>query len=169
VRQLIDRGEIDGGRIGIVGGSYGGFMVLRAIAAAPELFRVGVAIAPVTSWDGYDTAYTERYLGQPADAPAAYAASSVLEEAHRLTGDLLLIHGAIDENVHLRHSLRLVGALQAAGRDVELVVLPGDRHKTRTAAGLATRDRRTIRHLLRGLGMPLPAELLDEDQAASGS
>lgn len=169
VRQLAERGEIDVGRVAITGGSYGGFMTLRAMAAEPDLFRVGVAVAPVTDWDGYDTAYTERYLGTPAERPEAYVASSVLPQAGQLTGDLLLIHGAIDENVHLRHSMRLVAALQAAGRDVELVVLPGDRHKTRTAAGLATRDRRTVAHLLRGLGVPLPAELERERQAASGS
>lgn len=169
VRQLAQRGEIDASRVAITGGSYGGFMTLRAMAAEPELFRAGVAVAPVTAWDGYDTAYTERYLGIPQEQPEAYAASSVLRDAPRLIGDLLLIHGAIDENVHLRHSIRLVRALQAAGRDAELVVLPGDRHKTRTAAGLATRDRRTVTHLLHCLGVPLPAELEAANQAASGS
>jgi dipeptidyl-peptidase 4 len=168
LRQLIERGEIDAGRIAITGGSYGGFMTLRAMALEPELFRVGVAVAPVTSWDGYDTAYTERYLGTPEGNPEAYRTSSALEVAHRITGRLLVIHGAIDENVHLRHSLRLVAVMQDLGRDVELVILPADRHKTRTAGGLSTRDRRTVRHLLEGLEVPLPAELTP-DQAASGS
>lgn len=168
VRQLIERGEIDGARVAITGGSYGGFMTLRAMALEPELFRVGVAVAPVTSWDGYDTAYTERYLGTPVGEPDAYRASSALEVADRIAGRILVIHGAIDENVHLRHSMRLVATLQAIGRDVELVVLPDDRHKTRTASGLATRERRTVQHLLDGLGVPLPPEVLT-DQAASGS
>jgi dipeptidyl-peptidase-4 len=138
----------------------------------PDLFRVGVAVSPVTNWTGYDTAYTERYLGLPVDEPHAYRSSSALEIADRITGSLLLIHGAIDENVHLRHSLRLLDAMQAAGRDVELVVLPRDRHRTRSASGLATRDRRTVRHLLEGLGLPLPDELsmaVADPQAASGS
>ncbi len=159
VRQLADRGEIDASRVAITGASYGGFMTLRAMAEEPELFKVGVAVAPVTGWDGYDTAYTERYLGTPDAEPDGYAASSVLGRAAAIRGNLLLIHGAIDENVHLRHSLRLVAELQGAGRDIELVVLPADRHKTRTASGLATRDRRTVKHLLEGLGVPLPEEL----------
>ena len=159
VRELADRGEIDIGRVGITGGSYGGFMTLRAMAAEPDLFRVGVAVAPVTDWRGYDTAYTERYLGLPAEQPDAYDASAALGLADRIRGSLLLIHGAIDENVHLRHSVRLVAELQAAGCDVELVLLPTDRHRTRSAAGLATRDRRTVRHLLEGLGVALPADL----------
>ncbi len=159
VRQLADRGEIDGARVAITGASYGGFMTLRAMAEEPELFKAGVAVAPVTAWDGYDTAYTERYLGLPDADPDAYAASSVLGRTERLQGRLLLIHGAVDENVHLRHSVRLVAELQDAGRDVELVILPADRHKTRTASGLTTRDRRMVRHLLEGLGVPLPDEL----------
>jgi len=161
VRQLAERGEIDIARVGITGGSYGGYMTLRAMALEPDIFRVGVAVAPVTEWRGYDTAYTERYLGMPAEDAEAYEAASALAILDRIRGSLLLIHGAIDENVHLRHTVRAVGALQAAGRDVELVLLPADRHRTRSASGLATRDRRTVRHLLDGLGVRLPEELSD--------
>ncbi len=71
---------------------------------------------------------------------------------------MLVIHGAIDENVHLRHSIRLAAALQARGQDLDLVVLPDDRHRVRTPHGLLTRDRRTVQHLLEGLGVDLPAE-----------
>jgi dipeptidyl-peptidase-4 len=123
-----------------------------------------VAIAPVTDWSGYDTAYTERYLGAPEAEPEAYRRSSVVASAAGLRGRLLLIHGAIDENVHLRHSTRLVAALQASGIDVELVVLPEDRHRVRTPSGLLTRDRRTTRHLLGGLGLPLPDEARAQEQ-----
>jgi dipeptidyl-peptidase-4 len=159
VRQLAERGEIDIARVGITGGSYGGYMTLRCMALEPDLFRVGVAVAPVTDWRGYDSAYTERYLGMPDEDPAAYDAASALDVLDRIRGSVLLIHGAIDENVHLRHSVRAMATLQAAGRDVELVVLPADRHRTRSASGLATRDRRTLRHLLTGLGVPLSHEL----------
>jgi dipeptidyl-peptidase-4 len=159
VRQLAARGEIDASRVGITGGSYGGLMTLFALARAPATFRVGVAVSPVTAQEGYDTAYTERYLGTPASNPEGYRASSPLACAADLEGRLLLIHGAIDENVHLRHSVRLVAALQVLGHDVELVVLPHDRHRARTRDGLRTRDRRTVSHLLEGLGLPLPAEL----------
>lgn len=95
----------------------------------------------------------------PETDPAAYDASAAPGLADRMRGSLLLIHGAIDENVHLRHSARLLVELQAAGRDVELVLLPADRHRTRSAAGLATRDRRTVRHLLEGLDVALPPDL----------
>jgi dipeptidyl-peptidase-4 len=162
VRALAIRGRLDPERVGITGGSYGGYMTIRAMALEPDLFKVGVAVAPVTAWDGYDTAYTERYLGQPDQQREAYDRSSLLQLAPRLTGSLLLIHGGIDENVHLRHSVQLLAALEEAGRDVELVILPFDRHRVRNPAGLATRDRRTVRHLLRGLGVPLPDELSEQ-------
>jgi dipeptidyl-peptidase 4 len=157
VRQLAARGELNLGRVGIVGGSYGGFMTILSMALEPELFRVGVAIAPVTEWAGYDTAYTERYLGLPAEDPAAYQRSSVLGIAEAVAGDLLLIHGTSDENVHLEHSQRLVEAFRSAGRELELVKLPEQRHTTRGAA-LGVREERTVAHLLRGLGLSLPEE-----------
>jgi dipeptidyl-peptidase-4 len=159
VQQLAAAGELDPSRVGITGGSYGGFMTLMAAIQRPDLFRAGVAISPVTAWQDYDTGYTERYLGRPQDEPAAYARSSVLPRAGELAGTLLLIHGAPDENVHLRHSVRLVAALQALDRDMELVILPEDRHRARSADGLRTRDRRTVQHLLGALGVPLPDEL----------
>jgi dipeptidyl-peptidase-4 len=159
VQQLAAAGELDPSRVGITGGSYGGFMTLTAAIQRPDLFRAGVAVSPVTAWDGYDTAYTERYLGRPQDEPAAYARSSVLERAGELGGSVLLIHGAPDENVHLRHSVRLAAVLQALGRDIELVILPEDRHSARSEDGLRTRDRRTVLHLLTQLGVPLPGEL----------
>ena len=162
VRQLATAGEIDASRVAITGGSYGGKMTLRCVIDEPSIFRAGVAVAPVTDQAGYDTAYTERYLGKPQDDPAAYERSSVLPSAGALDGSVLLIHGAIDENVHLRHSIRLVAALQALGRQIELVILPNDRHRVRSASGLRTRDRRTLLHLLTALDVPLPDELAEE-------
>lgn len=159
VRQLAEAGEIDISRVAITGGSYGGKMTLRCVIAEPSIFRAGVAVAPVTDQAGYDTAYTERYLGLPQDDPAAYERSSVLPQAAELGGSVLLIHGALDENVHLRHSIRLVAALHALDRDIELVILPNDRHRMRSASGVRTRDRRTVLHLLTELGVPLPDEL----------
>jgi len=128
------------------------------MALEPGLFRAGVAIAPVTEWTGYDTAYTERYLGQPASNADGYRQSSALTHAPAIRGDLLLIHGTVDENVHLRHSLRMVEALRNAGHEVELVRLPEQRHRTRGAA-IRERERLTLSHLLRGLGLPVPDEL----------
>jgi len=159
VNELAAAGEIDGSRVAITGASYGGFMTLMAVIRRPDVFRCGVAVAPVTDQLGYDTAYIERYLGHPDQEPEAYARSSVLPHAAALNGSVLVIHGAIDENVHLRHSIRLAAAVHAAGRDLELVILPDDRHLVRSPSGLLTRDRRRVRHLLAGLGVELPAEL----------
>jgi dipeptidyl-peptidase-4 len=124
-------GTLDPTRVGITGGSYGGYMTLRALALASETFQAGIAAAPVTFWEGYDTAYTERYMGTPADNPDGYRDSSVLAHAGKITGRLLLIHGMIDENVHFRHTARLIAALVEAGRPLEVLPLPGERHGTR--------------------------------------
>ena len=162
LRQLAERGELDLGRVGVTGGSYGGFMSIMAMALEPDLFRTAVAVAPVSEWTGYDTAYTERYLGLPSENPDGYRESSALTHVPEVHGDLLLIHGTVDENVHLRHSERLVAAFREAGREVELVTLPEQRHRTRGDA-IRLRERRTIAHLLRGLGLPLPEELTRAD------
>jgi dipeptidyl-peptidase-4 len=169
VRQLAAAGEIDASRVVITGTSYGGFMTLMCLIQRPDLFTAGVAVAPVTDQAGYDTAYTERYLGDPNADPEAYRRSSPLPRAGELPESLLLIHGAIDENVHLRHSVRLVAALQAAGRQVELVLLPEDRHRPRTAEGVRMRDARTVTHLLTSLGVPLPPELRGASGTAAAS
>ncbi|HEY8921642.1 MAG TPA: DPP IV N-terminal domain-containing protein [Candidatus Limnocylindria bacterium] len=158
LRQLAARGELDLGRVGVVGASYGGFMSIMAMAREPDLFGTGVAVAPVSEWIGYDTAYTERYLGLPSENADGYRESSALMHVGAVHGDLLLIHGTVDENVHLRHSERLVEAFHGAGRKVELVRLPEQRHRTRGGA-IRVREQRTIAHLLRGLGLPLPEEL----------
>ena len=110
-------------------------MTLRCLTEAPTIFRAGVAIAPVTDWDGYDTCYTERYMETPATNPEGYRNSSVLTHAGQVAGNLLIIHGMIDENVHFRHSARLVSALIAAGRPFAMLPLPSERHSARQEAG----------------------------------
>jgi len=123
---------VDPTRVGVTGGSYGGYLTLRCLTLAPKVFRAGVAIAPVTDWEGYDTCYTERYMGTPADNPKGYLASSVLPEARNISGSLLLIHGLLDENVHYRHTARLTSALIAAGRPFDILPLPESRHSPRS-------------------------------------
>ncbi|PSR24087.1 MAG: S9 family peptidase [Sulfobacillus acidophilus] len=128
VRYVAQRWPVDLRRIGIYGWSYGGYMTLRALFMAPEIFRVGVAGAPVTDFRWYDTAYTERFLGTDSTNRAGYDATALLDKAKRLQGKLLLIHGLVDENVHFRHSAALIQALIDAGRDFDLLVLPESRH-----------------------------------------
>ena len=102
-----------------------------ALARAPATFKVGIAGAPVTHWDAYDTHYTERYMGLPQENPEGYARSSVMAHVDSIAGDLLLVHGLIDENVHFRHSARLIDAMIAAGKDHELQLYPNERHMPR--------------------------------------
>jgi dipeptidyl-peptidase-4 len=127
--------EVDTSRVGVSGSSYGGYMTLRCLTEAPEVFKAGVAIAPVTDWDGYDTCYTERYMGTPANNPTGYKDSSALHAVYRLKGDLLVIHGMIDENVHFRHTARLVTALIAADKHFRMLPLPEERHSSRKEEG----------------------------------
>jgi dipeptidyl-peptidase-4 len=123
--------EIDASRVGVTGSSYGGYMTLRCLLEAPEVFQAGVSLAPVTDWDGYDTCYTERYMSTPQKNASGYAGSSVLGKVDRLRGELLIIHGMIDENVHFRHTARLAAALVAAGKTFRLIPLADERHSTR--------------------------------------
>lgn len=163
VRQLAAEGVLDAGRVGITGGSYGGFVALMAMLREPDLFRVGVASAPVTDWRLYDTAYTERYLDTPAANAGGYHASSLLTRAGALAGEALLIHGLVDENVHFRHTAQLLAALAEADRDVDLVVFPEERHGERGVAARRQRQRRALAYLCRHLGQPLPPGAVDGD------
>jgi len=111
VQWLVDSGLADPNRVGVYGWSYGGFMTLMCLAKASDVFRMGVAGAPVTHWDGYDTHYTERYMGTPQSNPDGYESGSVMTHVDAIEGDLLIVHGLIDENVHFRHTARLINAL----------------------------------------------------------
>jgi dipeptidyl-peptidase-4 len=131
VRWLVAQGLSDPTRVGIYGASYGGYMAAMCLARAPEAFQVAVAISPVTHWDGYDTHYTERYMGTPQSNPQGYQQSSVMAYASQLSGKLMLIHGLIDENVHFRHTARLINALIVARKPYDLLVFPDERHMPR--------------------------------------
>jgi dipeptidyl-peptidase-4 len=95
---------------------------------APEIFRAGVAGAPVTDWTLYDTHYTERYLGTPVENAAGYAASAVFPYVADLRGALLVIHGMADDNVLFLHSTKLFRRLQDLGKLFEVMVYPGAKH-----------------------------------------
>ncbi|HEU5418752.1 MAG TPA: prolyl oligopeptidase family serine peptidase [Streptosporangiaceae bacterium] len=123
-------GELDAGRVGIRGWSFGGYLSALAVLRRPDVFAAAIAGAPVSEWRWYDSVATERYLGHPAEHPEAYDASSLLPLAAGLTRPLLLVHGLTDDNVHPRHSLLLSRELTAAGRDHGLLLLPGVTHIT---------------------------------------
>jgi dipeptidyl-peptidase-4 len=148
VRAIAERLPVDLERVGIFGWSYGGYMTLMCMLRAPELFRVGVAGAPVTHWDGYDTGYTERYMETPQANQDGYRESAAITHASKLRGQLLIVHGMIDENVHFRHSARFLVALAQAGKDADVRLFPEERHMPRDKKGLEEEERRITRYLL---------------------
>ncbi|TKD50740.1 S9 family peptidase [Sphingomonas baiyangensis] len=119
---------VDGDRIGTFGWSYGGYMTLKLLEAAPGTFAAGVAGAPVSKWELYDTHYTERYMGDPRRVPQAYAASSTIGDAGKIADPLLVIHGMADDNVFLDNSTAMMAALQQQGVVFESMLYPGQTH-----------------------------------------
>jgi len=119
---------VDGKRIAIWGWSYGGYMAAYSILNAPDVFRAAVAVAPVTDWRDYDTIYTERYMGLPKDNVEGYKKSSPTTAAADLRGELLLVHGTSDDNVHVQNTMQLVDALERAGKRFRFAAYPGKRH-----------------------------------------
>ncbi|HEV3384076.1 MAG TPA: DPP IV N-terminal domain-containing protein, partial [Gemmata sp.] len=117
----------DAARVGISGHSYGGFMAAFALTHS-KVFAAGIASAPVTDWKLYDTIYTERYMLTPKENADGFAKSSCVAAAKNLHGRLLIVHGMIDDNVHMQNSVQLVDALQKAGKDFELMFYPESRH-----------------------------------------
>ncbi|MFF4368066.1 prolyl oligopeptidase family serine peptidase [Streptomyces sp. NPDC001594] len=122
--------DLDLGRVGIRGWSYGGYLSAMAVLRRPDVFHAAAAGAAPTDFRHYDTAYTERYLGLPQDHPEVYERDSLIPDAPRLTRPLLLITGLADDNVHPSHTLRLSQALIDAGRPHQLLALPGVTHMT---------------------------------------
>ena len=126
--RLIDMGFVDRDRIGITGWSYGGYMTIHAMLLAPERFRVGVAGAPVTDWHNYDTIYTERYMGLPAQNTAGYQDSSNVRNAGRLAGKLLIVHNLEDDNVLFQNTVQIANAFEEANRPYFLQLYPQKTH-----------------------------------------
>jgi dipeptidyl-peptidase-4 len=124
---LKSRPFVDGSRIGIWGWSYGGYMTAYALTHSKS-FKLGIAGAPVTDWRLYDTIYTERYMAMPQNNPEGYKKSSVIAAAKDLHGKLLVIHGTIDDNVHLQNTIQFIHELQKAGKQFELMLYPKSRH-----------------------------------------
>lgn len=119
---------IDQNRIGIWGWSFGGTMTLMAMSRGQGTFKVGVAIAPVTDWRLYDTVYTERFMRTPNENFVGYSSSSAVECAKDLQGKLLLVHGALDDNVHYQNTMHYADALVQAGKQFEMQIYPSSDH-----------------------------------------
>ncbi|WP_435246529.1 prolyl oligopeptidase family serine peptidase [Streptomyces sp. NRRL F-5630] len=151
--------DLDLGRVGIRGWSYGGYLAAAAVLRHPETFHAAVAGAAPADRALYNTHWEERFLGDPAVLPEGYRASSLLDDAPRLRRPLLLVHGLADENVSPAHMLRLSAALLAAGRPHEVLPLSGAEHGvmgTPLAAAL-------LRHEVRWLGGALGVAVDEEE------
>jgi dipeptidyl-peptidase-4 len=120
--------DLDLDRVGISGWSFGGYLSALAVLRRPDVFHAAVAGAPVTDWRLYDTYYTERYLGHPDTDPGVYDRSSLLDDAAALRRPLLVVHGLVDDNVVVAHTLRLSQRLVEAGRPHAVVPLTGVTH-----------------------------------------
>ncbi|MFJ6618321.1 prolyl oligopeptidase family serine peptidase [Kitasatospora sp. NPDC091335] len=130
LQALAGEFPLDLDRVAIRGWSYGGYLAALAVLRRPDVFHTAVAGAPVTDWELYDTHYTERYLGDPAERPEVYAANSLSGYAAGLERPLMIIHGLADDNVVAAHTLRLSSALLAAGRPHTVLPLSGVTHMT---------------------------------------
>jgi dipeptidyl-peptidase-4 len=118
---------VDGARIGLWGWSYGGYMTSYALTHS-QTFKIGIAGGTVSDWRNYDTIYTERYMDTPQNNPEGYWKSSPVHYAKDLHGKLLLIHGAIDDNVHMANTVQFLYELQKAGKQVQFMIYPKSRH-----------------------------------------
>ncbi|WP_372366333.1 S9 family peptidase [Candidatus Uabimicrobium sp. HlEnr_7] len=127
---LKQKSYIDGERIGLWGWSYGGYMTSYALTNSKS-FKVGISGAPVTDWRDYDSIYTERYMAMPQNNEKGYLKSSPVQKAKDLHGNLLLIHGTIDDNVHMQNTIQFIYELQKANKKFSLMLYPRSRHGIR--------------------------------------
>ncbi|MDA9576351.1 S9 family peptidase [Flavobacteriaceae bacterium] len=127
-KKLAELPYIDEERIGIWGWSFGGHMSTNCLLKGSDIFKMAIAVAPVTSWRFYDTIYTERYMRTPQENPNGYDDNSPFNYPEKLQGDYLLIHGSGDDNVHLQHTMRMVEALIQADKQFEWGIYPDKNH-----------------------------------------
>jgi dipeptidyl-peptidase-4 len=147
VKALSRRPYVDASRVGIYGGSYGGYFTCICLLKAPEVFHVGVAASSVTDWKNYDSIYTERYMRRPQDNPDGYEKGSCLTYAKNLKGHLYLLHGTVDNNVHPANTIELVQALLKENKRFELMMYPENQHGITYPHAGETRVEYFIEHL----------------------
>ena len=119
---------IDASRIGIFGWSYGGFMSSNCLFQGADVFKMAIAVAPVTSWRYYDSIYTERYMQTPQENSSGYDNNSPINHVSKLKGNFLLIHGTADDNVHVQNTMKMVEALVQANKQFDWAIYPDKNH-----------------------------------------
>lgn len=138
---------IDGSKMAIWGWSYGGYNVLMSMSRGNGVFKAGVAIAPVTNWKFYDSVYSERFMRTPQQNALGYDAGSPINLANKLEGNLLLIHGSADDNVHFQNTMDYVSALIKANKQFDMFVFTDKDHSIRGAANRAYLYEKVIKFL----------------------
>lgn len=119
---------VDASRIGIFGWSYGGFMASNCIFQGADVFKMAIAVAPVTNWRFYDSIYTERYMQTPQENPSGYDQNSPINHVSKLKGKFLLIHGSADDNVHVQNSMQMMEAMIQADKQFDSQIYPDKDH-----------------------------------------
>ena len=119
---------IDEKRIGIWGWSYGGYMSTLCLAKGADVFKMAIAVAPVTNWRYYDSIYTERYMGLPSENGESYDNNSPINHVDKIKGSYLLVHGTADDNVHFQNTTELVDMLVKKNIQFDLAVYPNKNH-----------------------------------------
>ncbi len=127
-QEIAKWSNVNPDKIGIWGWSYGGFMSANCLFQGEGVFSMAISVAPVTSWRFYDSIYTERYMGLPQDNAQGYDAYAPLDHVSKMTGDLLLVHGTADDNVHVQNSMRLIDALVKANKPFDWLIYPDKNH-----------------------------------------
>ena len=125
---LKSKSYVDGTKIGITGGSFGGYITAMALTYGADVFTHGIANYSVTDWSLYDTHYTERFMGTPQNNPDGYRLTSPMTYADKLKGNLRIVHGTMDDNVHMQNSIQLINRLQDLNKNFEFMLYPGERH-----------------------------------------
>lgn len=119
---------VDKTRIGIFGWSFGGFMASNCLMKGADVFKMAIAVAPVTNWRFYDTIYTERYMQTPQENAGGYDDNSPINHVNKLKGDFLLIHGSADDNVHVQNAMQMIEALVQANKQFDWAIYPDKNH-----------------------------------------
>jgi dipeptidyl-peptidase-4 len=155
-KWLLSQPGVDASKVCMTGGSYGGYMTCMALTYGAEVFTHGLANFSVTDWALYDSHYTERFMDTPKDNPEGYKITNVMTHAAKYKGLLRIVHGTMDDNVHLQNTIQLVNKLQDLGKHFELMVYPGERHGWGGAKGTHSRNE-SYRFVYENLlGKPLP-------------
>ena len=151
---------VDGSKIGITGGSFGGYITTMALTYGADVFTHGIANYSVTDWALYDTHYTERFMGTPQNNAEGYRITSPMTYADKLKGSLRIVHGTMDDNVHMQNSIQLIDKLQDLNKNFEFMLYPGERHGW---GGKKARhsNQENVRYIYKNLlEKPIPAEYL---------